>query len=106
MDAAKLPAMEDAALSNLHDNAERLERTGTKSQQAAATALMPAIEAEIAARRAAKLSHAREAAAARRASKGPPAKRTAKSGATKAGAAKASAAKASAAKASAEAKSA
>jgi hypothetical protein len=79
MDAAKLPAMEDAALNVLHENAERLERMGTKSQQAAAAALMPAIEAEIAARRAAKLSQAREAAAARRASKGPPAKRSAKS---------------------------
>jgi hypothetical protein len=79
MDAAKLPAMEDAALNVLHENAERLERMGAKSQQAAAAALMPAIEAEIAARRAAKLSQAREAAAARRASKGPPAKRSAKS---------------------------
>jgi len=71
--------MEDAALNNLHDNAERLERTGTKSQQAAAAALRPAIEAEIASRRAAKLSQAREAAAARRASKGTAAKRPAKS---------------------------
>jgi hypothetical protein len=79
MDAAKLPAMEDAALNVLHQNAERLERTGTKSQQAAAASLMPAIEAEIAARRAAKLTQAREAAAARRASKGGTAKRSAKS---------------------------
>ena len=97
MDAAKLPAMEDAALTNLHDNAERLERTGTKSQQAAATALMPAIEAEIAARREAKLTHAREAAAARRASKGPPAKRTAKPSTAKSSTAKSGAAKSSAA---------
>ena len=60
MDAAKLPEMEDAALAVLHENAERLERSGTKSQQAAATALMPAIEAELATRRAAKLAQARE----------------------------------------------
>jgi hypothetical protein len=79
MDAAKLPAMEDAALSVLHENAERLERIGTKSQQAAAAALMPAIEAELAARRAAKRDQAKQAAAARRASKPAPAKRTAKS---------------------------
>jgi hypothetical protein len=78
MDAAKLPAMEDAALGILHENAERLERTGTKSQQAAAAALMPAIEAELATRRAAKLNHAKEVAAAKRASKPAPAKRTPK----------------------------
>ena len=36
MDVAKLPAMEDAALTVLHENAERLGRTGTKAQQAAA----------------------------------------------------------------------
>ncbi len=78
MDAAKLPAMEDVALGILHENAERLERTGSKSQQAAAAALMPAIEAELAARRAAKLSHAKEVAAAKRASKPAAAKRTPK----------------------------
>jgi hypothetical protein len=78
MDVAKLPAMEDSALSVLHENAERLERTGTKAQQAAAAALMPAIEAELAARRAAKLSHAKEAAAAKRAAKPAAPKRTTK----------------------------
>jgi hypothetical protein len=78
MDVAKLPAMEDAALAVLHENAERLERTGTKAQQAAATALMPAIEAELAARRAAKLSKAQEAAAAKRAAKPATPKRTTK----------------------------
>jgi hypothetical protein len=71
--------MADAALNVLHQNAERLERRGTKAQQAAAAALMPAIEAELAARRAAKLSQAREAAAAKRASKGPATKRTLRS---------------------------
>ena len=60
----KLPEMADAALAVLHANAERLERTGTKAQRTAASALIPAIEAELAARRAATLSHAREAAAA------------------------------------------
>ena len=69
MDAAKLPEIEDAALAVLHENAERLERSGTKSQQAAATALMPAIVAELAMRREAKLARAKEAAAAKRASK-------------------------------------
>jgi hypothetical protein len=73
--AAKLPTMEEAALAALRANAERLQRTGTKAQQTAASALMPAIEAEISARRAAKLSLARETAAAaakRRAKKTPP----------------------------------
>jgi hypothetical protein len=79
MDLEKLPAMADAALNVLHQNAERLERRGTKAQQAAAAALMPAIEAELAARRVAKLSQAREAAAARRASKGTATRRTSKS---------------------------
>jgi len=69
MDAAKLPEMEDTALAVLHENAERLERTGTKSQQAAASALMPAIVAELATRREAKLARTREAAAAKRAIK-------------------------------------
>jgi len=69
MNAAKLPEMEDAALAVLHENAERLERTGTKSQMAAAAALKPAIEAELATRREAKLARTREAAAARRAAK-------------------------------------
>jgi hypothetical protein len=69
MDAAKLPEMEDAALAVLHENAERLEHTGTKSQRAAATALMPAIEAELATRKETKLTLARETAAAKRATK-------------------------------------
>lgn len=75
---AKIPALEDTALAALHSNAERLEQTGTSAQKAAATALMPALEAELAARRAAKVSRAQEAAAAKRASKPAPAKRVAK----------------------------
>ena len=66
---AKLPSMEDAALAVLHENAERLEHSGTAAQRNAAAALRPAVAAEIASRRAAKLA----AASARR-----PAKRTTK----------------------------
>ncbi len=69
---AKLPSMEDAALAVLHDNAERLERTGTPAQKSTASAVMPAIKAELEARRAAKLAASKEAtkrAAAKRASK-------------------------------------
>lgn len=61
---AKLPAMDDKALAVLRSNAERLGRTGTKSQKTAAAALLPAIEAEVDARRVAKLSKAKEARAA------------------------------------------
>lgn len=75
---AKIPALEDAALAALQSNAERLEQTGTSAQKAAASAIMPAIEAELSARRAAKLSQARKAAEARRASRPAPAKRVAK----------------------------
>lgn len=68
---AKLPGMDETALSVLRANAERLQRTGTKAQKAAAEALMPALEAEISARRAAKLSLAREAAKRRTKRKNP-----------------------------------
>jgi hypothetical protein len=57
--AAKLPQMDDAALTVLRENAERLEQTGTSAQRAAATALMPALEAELESRRAAKLAAAK-----------------------------------------------
>jgi hypothetical protein len=50
----KLPGMEDAALSTLHANAVRLEQAGSPAQRASAGALLPAIEAELAARRTAK----------------------------------------------------
>ncbi len=63
---AKLPSLDDASLVVLQGNAERLIRIGTKSQQADANAVMPAIEAEIAARREAKVSKAKAAAAAKR----------------------------------------
>jgi hypothetical protein len=62
--AAKLPDMADTELTVLHANAERLERTGTPVQRTAASALIPAIQAELTARRAAKLSHAKAATSA------------------------------------------
>jgi hypothetical protein len=62
--AAKLPEMEDAALAVLRENAERLEQTGTSAQKAAAAALMPALDAELEKRRAAKLAAARTKRAA------------------------------------------
>lgn len=62
--AAKLPTMEDAALTMLHANAERLERTGTAAQQLAAVRLMPLIAAELAARDVAKVDQAKAKATA------------------------------------------
>ena len=68
--AAKLPEMEDSALAVLRENAGRLEQTGTSAQKAAATALMPALDAELEKRRAAKLAAARnKRAATKRATK-------------------------------------
>ena len=62
--AATLPSLEDAAAAVLFANAGRLERNGT-AQKAAAAVLMPAIVAELAARREAMQVAAREAAALR-----------------------------------------
>jgi hypothetical protein len=68
--AAKLPEMEDTALAVLRENAGRLEQTGTAAQKAAAAALMPALDAELEKRRAAKLEAARnKRAATKRAAK-------------------------------------
>jgi hypothetical protein len=64
---AKLPGMEDAALTVLHNNAERLEQSGTKTQKSAAAALLPALETELANRRAAKLAASTAKRAASRA---------------------------------------
>jgi hypothetical protein len=63
---AKLPQMDDASLTVLYGNAERLMRIGTKTQQASATAVIPAIEAELAARKEAKVTKTKAAAEARR----------------------------------------
>lgn len=55
----KLPQMEDTGLTALHQNALRLRETGTTAQRNAAVALIPALEAELAERREAKLERAR-----------------------------------------------
>jgi hypothetical protein len=47
----KLPTMSDAALTALQENARRLEQRGTPPQRFAALALLPAIGAELMARR-------------------------------------------------------
>ena len=75
----RLPSLEDRALAVLHENAERLEQTGTSAQKTAAAALIPAIEAELAARRETK----RAELAARRAAKASDAKPRAKRVASK-----------------------
>ncbi|HEY0835497.1 MAG TPA: hypothetical protein VGE72_16460 [Azospirillum sp.] len=54
----KLPAMAEDALATLGANAERLVQSGTPKQRLAATALLPAIQAEIASRQAKKLAEA------------------------------------------------
>lgn len=54
----KLPGMAEDALAVLGANAERLAQTGTPKQRQAATALLPAIQAEIASRHARKLAEA------------------------------------------------
>ncbi len=63
---AKLPEMADVALTTLLSNAERLERSGTSAQQRAATALLPAVKAELAARKASKIETTRERSQASR----------------------------------------
>ena len=50
----KIPGMADDALKTLHANAVRLGEAGTAQQRASATALLPAIEAELSARKVAK----------------------------------------------------
>jgi hypothetical protein len=72
----KLPTLPDAGLAALRDNATRLGQSGTPAQKDAAAELLPAIEAELEARRQAKSARLREAAAARRRAAPAPAKRT------------------------------
>ncbi len=60
----KIPGMSDAALDNLRANAERLGHAGSPSQRTAATALLPAIEAELSTRKAAKRERTAEASRA------------------------------------------
>lgn len=59
----KLPEMSDDALANLRTNAKRLQQSGTPAQKSDAAALLPAVEAEIGARRLAKVKATRTAAA-------------------------------------------
>jgi len=59
----KLPEMSDDALANLRTNAKRLEHSGNAGQRSDAAALLPAVEAEIATRRLAKVKATRTAAA-------------------------------------------
>lgn len=61
----KLPAMSDTDLANLFANATRLNSTGTTKQRSAASELLPALEAETAARVQAKV----DAQAARKAAR-------------------------------------
>ncbi|MGC2201113.1 MAG: hypothetical protein WA633_13340 [Stellaceae bacterium] len=63
---AKLPEMSDDALANLRTNAKRLQQSGTPTQRSDAAALLPAVEAEIGARRSAKGKVARAAGPVRR----------------------------------------
>lgn len=63
----KLPEMSDDALTNLRTNAKRLQEAGTPSQRSDAATLLPAVEAELGARRLARLKAARTATTAARA---------------------------------------
>jgi hypothetical protein len=57
----KLPEMSDDALANLRTNAKRLQNSGTPAQRTEAATLLPAVEAEIGARRLAKVKATRSA---------------------------------------------
>ena len=57
----KLPGMSDDALTNLRTNAKRLQRSGTPVQRTDAAALLPAVEAEMGARRLARVKATRTA---------------------------------------------
>src|ERR1700730_7094610 len=70
----KLPEISDDALANLRTNAKRLQHSGTPAQRTDAAALLPAVEAEIGARRLAKVKATRSAPRKDR----PPASRPAK----------------------------
>ena len=69
----KISTLEDQELSVLCANARRLVVSGSATQKAAAAALLPALEAELAERSATKLAKKAEAQAAKRASKVKPA---------------------------------
>ena len=66
----KLPGMADAALGNLHANAVRLGgAAGSAAQRASAMELLPAIEAEMAARKVARRERQAEARKVKREAK-------------------------------------
>jgi len=71
----KLPEMSDDALANLRTNAKRLQLSGTPAQRTDAAALLPAVEAEIGARRLAKVKTTRSAPRKERAATARTAKR-------------------------------
>lgn len=65
----KIPGMSDDALQTLASNARRLVTGGTPAQQSDARSLLPAIDAELATRRDAKLAKLRAASATRKVKK-------------------------------------
>lgn len=71
----KLPEMSDDGLANLRTNARRLQQSGNPSQRSNAAALLPAVEAEIGARRLAKVKATRSASAKERTGVARPTKR-------------------------------
>jgi len=75
----KLPEMSDDALANLRSNAKRLQDSGTPAQRSDAAALLPAVEAEIGARRLAKVKATRSVAGKERPRTPRPAKPKARS---------------------------
>lgn len=70
---ARVPQMADDALTTLLANAQRLRNSGSKQQQNTAADLIPLLEAELSARRAAKQEAAavKKAAAAKKLAKAP-----------------------------------
>ena len=54
--ASRLPELDDRALLNLHENAERLSRDGSAAQRKAADSLLPAVRDEMATRSKAKIA--------------------------------------------------
>jgi hypothetical protein len=56
--AESIPGLDDTALTNLYNNARRLGASAAARQQKQATILIPLLEAELAARKAAKAKSA------------------------------------------------
>jgi hypothetical protein len=81
----KLPEMSDDALANLRSNAKRLQQSGTPAQRSDAAALLPAVEAEIGARRLAKIRAPRSTERSVRSHAPRPAKTTKRKTAAKSG---------------------